>query len=56
MMEDHIVFEWMIHIMELSVVIGIGVVIWYIKTQSKKRKHGSQIQHNENPHTRSDCD
>ncbi len=31
MLEDNTIFEWMIHIMELSVVVGIGVVVWYTK-------------------------
>jgi len=38
MLEDNLIFEWMIHIMEFGVVIGIIAVTWYIKTAKKKSK------------------
>jgi hypothetical protein len=29
------VIEWMIHLLELSVVLGIGVTIWILKSKKK---------------------
>lgn len=50
MMEDNTVFEFVLHIMEASIVIGIAVVVWYLKTQQKKSNDESQRinNHNEN--------
>lgn len=33
---DHDVFEFLIHALELSVVVGIGVIVYITKTHSKK--------------------
>lgn len=43
MMEDNTVFEYMIHTMELGVVIGIGVVVWY--TKRKRTQNGNIHEH-----------
>lgn len=31
-MEDNVIFEWMIHGMELSIVLGIGIVVWWVRS------------------------
>lgn len=50
MMEDNTLFEIMIHTMELSVVVGIAVTVWYIKKNTKKPDEShDQQQQNENP-------
>lgn len=54
MIEDqHTIFEWLIHTMELSVVIGIAVTIWYIKTHSRKNKNEGDLQHRRDSDPRS---
>lgn len=43
-MTDHVAFEWMIHLMEFGVVLGIGTTIWYIKTHEKKDERHDRTQ------------
>ncbi len=38
MLEDNAVFEGMIHLMELSIVLGIAATIAFIFAMKKKRK------------------
>ncbi|MCP5463541.1 MAG: hypothetical protein H7A33_00790 [Deltaproteobacteria bacterium] len=50
MMTDNTIFEFMIHLMELSVVLGIAATIWYIKTAKKDHNHESRSQSGERAH------
>jgi len=49
MLSHNQAFEWMIHIMELSVVLGIIAVTWYVKTH----KSGSKDDSHENDYNSS---
>ncbi len=54
LMEDNFVFEWLIHTMEIGVVIGIGVVVWYIKSKNKSRNDANPLQHNDGANAQPD--
>ncbi len=42
MLENHQAFEWMIHVMELSVIVGIIAVTWYVKKTHKNSPQPTQ--------------
>lgn len=55
-MEDNTAFEWMMKFMELGVVLGIGVVVWFIKSQQKKGHDEGHILKSEHKDAGSDHD
>ena len=43
MMDDNTIFEWMIHIMEVGVVIGIAAVVFYLKKNQKRENRQREM-------------
>ncbi len=51
MAEDHFVFEILIHVMELSVVAGIGITVWITRRLSLERNHERHNRAAKNPNS-----
>ena len=56
MVDDTFVFECLIHAMEIGVVIGIGVVIWFIQTKGRKQNDAGSLQQHNSADARPDRD